>query len=593
MGMKMSVLKSYIDSDLFRKSSKILIEKLQSYGLKISNEHKECLDSLLRTFDASLKENLPPNYYLSSLPPGWGKTEAIASFIKAWKSCGFLPEGSVLIGLRTKDEIQSLVERLELDDADFACLTSDPKINALGCGDRQWHRARVLITTQEMVVRRTADRSFRSAKDFHYNGEVRSVRIWDESYLKAKQIRLTLSDIQLLPALLKRSLPDAADNVQGIIYRLIGATPGDVIQLPPKFDQTLKVIRAAIRDGKVTPSPKDWATVETLRQMGTRQATVMIERLSKDRVLVGASRPIPNDIAPLIITDASGTVRATYPYWQQASGDLVRLPSGGNDYRDVRFHIWPTPCGKDTLADVGKSWSIYRHVAETMATKPKERWLVISYKTGDRLDVESAVREATGEAIDFSYLNWGRHHGINDFKDIRNIVVIGSFFKDELDYVALASAAAPAAPMVPDRSVIPVMRVGEFKHDMLQAVMRGNARNSKDGVAGECTVYMIVSNLDDPAKLIGETFPGAVAERWSPVKRKPTGRAKEVIDFFEHHYPPGTPFRINKRAVYAILGMSKQHFGNLCRNSGHIKAYFRDNDICSDGIQHLARGPGS
>lgn len=106
--------------------------KLNSYGVLPSKESPDCLYNLLKVFTRALDETLEDAHYVCSVDPGGGKTEAIVCFVKAWKSLEFLPKGGILIAVNTIDQIDSLVNRLGLDEDDYACLAGDDTILRYG-----------------------------------------------------------------------------------------------------------------------------------------------------------------------------------------------------------------------------------------------------------------------------------------------------------------------------------------------------------------------------------------------------------------------------------------------------------------------------
>lgn len=160
-----------------------LIKQLSVTGSNLDSYSASCFRVLMDHFDRGLNGLLNPSFYLSSIPPGYGKTEAIVSFVKAWKDADFNPKGGILIGLQSKDQISSLVKRLGLSKPEVGILTKDDAINDLGSGVNLIGGAPVLITTQQMIASRARDRSFLKVADFFYRGVPRDLRLWDESFL--------------------------------------------------------------------------------------------------------------------------------------------------------------------------------------------------------------------------------------------------------------------------------------------------------------------------------------------------------------------------------------------------------------------------
>lgn len=542
------------------KSFEILMGDFRSFGISPSPKGMNAFKSLFDTLESALTGQLGPSYYLSSLDPGSGKTQAISCFLKAWKSNGFLPEGSVLVGVKTKEEIRGLVNRLGLDDADFACLTRDDEINALGLGKERRHEARLLITTQQMILSRTRDRSFSAASDFHYNGKARSLRIWDESLVLAQPITLSWTALGALAHELKGRHRDLSDRIQAFVKSL-GDEANRLITIPREFKElAAEALREWRRLGKMNTE-----VLESLRAVAGRPMWLVAESGSSSQALIGASKPLPADFAPAIITDASGRVRGTYKIWERAGG-LIRLPANAHDYRDLRINLWARSVGKDVLRDHDESRRIYGEIAKVMNARKNERWLVISYKPSGDLDVEKDLRETVDEDTPFEYLWWGRHHGTNEFKDFKNIVVIGSNFYADLDYKSLTLAASGKPVDEADLEALPNLKGSEFQHNVLQAVMRGHARNSRNGVAGECNVYIVASKAPGPAELIEKTFPGCKLEKWGPTDDGLSGHGKTLVSFLTSYFADTSKQSVKKKDVRERLGIATaQHFGTLLK----------------------------
>jgi hypothetical protein len=564
---------------------KNLLSDLNSFDIISSIDSKNSLRSLIRTFYQGLSGELSPKFYLNSLPPGSGKTQAISSFVRVWKSKGFLPAGGILIALKTKDEIQTLADRLDLDKAEFAAFTRDDAINALGRSNAD--NAPVLITTQQMVISRTEDRTFAGTSAFHYRGKPRALRIWDESFIRAEPVSFDLYGLRALPSILGYRFPALADEISAFSDVVGNAEPGDRVRVPGSIGEALKPARSAIAHGSFKLQPASGALIDGLYKTLGRELIVLATGGKANRSLAGSSRPMPADIAPLIITDASGDVRSTYSLMEQASGNLVRLPSAPMRYSKMHIHLWETSASKETLGNSQKNGDVYRHITKAM-TEVAGPWLVISFKGAqDKVDVEAELKSTLRGEVDFSFLNWGRHHGINAYKDVRNILVVGSYFYPPQAYSALgiASVGLPVSK-APDIDRMAV-KAGEFQHNMLQAILRGNARNSVDGVAGECDVYIIASARNHARRLLAATFPGAEISNWGPPKNRPlTGHAKAVMDAIDR-LMTSSVMKIRKKDIYTAANISKNEFHRQTEKPV-VQVLLRARGIISQG-QHLVR----
>ena len=111
-----------------------------------SEEMYEALLDIALTLEDMANGKAENKIHLSSLAPGIGKTQTICFFLNLLLKEKQYEDKGILIGLSSYDEIESYIERLDIDRSNIAVLTSDSKINKLGNSDPL--EAQVLFTTQ-------------------------------------------------------------------------------------------------------------------------------------------------------------------------------------------------------------------------------------------------------------------------------------------------------------------------------------------------------------------------------------------------------------------------------------------------------------
>ncbi len=74
--------------------------------------------------------------------------------------------------------------------------------------------------------------------------------------------------------------------------------------------------------------------------------TVVIRRSGNSSLFVDYENTLPADLKPILICDASGRVRQTYPHWSKGRGDLVTLQSGDKFYTNLTLNVWQTSGSK-------------------------------------------------------------------------------------------------------------------------------------------------------------------------------------------------------------------------------------------------------
>ncbi len=553
---------------LYNRAYHLTLRRLELYGSMLSNPIRFSISSLVLALDSGLRGTLPPAYYLSSLPPGTGKTEAISSFIAAWNNEGFNPDSSIILCFQSKEEIRSMINRLDLNDSDYACYTRDDDLNALGRGKEDARNARILFTTQQMIISRTKTHKFSSITELFYKEGARPLRIWDESMTVAESVAVRWTAIVGLYEAIQHSYRPLANILRGLIEQG-EAMDESSVRVPKGIkDATKELMNAARIDPHLLTHDRR-RTLEGLLALEGRSAW----RVAGDygeRALVGATKPLPNDFAPAIITDASGAVRGTYEAMERGIGGLVRLPYFPNDYSKVRIHLWTRAAGRKALGTVANRDRIFRTIAKMIATKPGEEWLVIGPKTVGSLSTEAELAQYLPNAVSVSFLNWGRHHGTNRHRNVKNVIVIGTYTYPKEAYTALEIAAAgvPIEDMTAFRWE--EMREAEIAHNMLQGMLRGNARNSDHGVSRDCDIYLIAPPSPDMARVLSTVFPNASFDVWGEVRRDgPTGQSGKLLDVLKTHFANPLAPRLSKDAARSAAGIgnTKQGLTNVLARS--------------------------
>jgi hypothetical protein len=272
-------------------------------------------------------------------------------------------------------------------------------------------------------------------------------------------------------------------------------------------------------------------------------------------LLVGTKPTLPEDFAPVVVSDASGRVRSTYELWAKHKDDLELLTGASNSYLKLNVRLWNRSCGKVSLSRPKVQQEVAEAILEAFNRDPKGEWLVISYK-----DALPALRQAVEDlnapvpTERLHWINWGRHHSTNAFRDVENVILIGQNTYRSADYLALTLAASglPIDPKkLPDTSSI---RLGEYRHHLLQAVCRGSVRKASGGTAGRCNAYVLTSQ-GDAQGVLEEVFPGCSLSVWREPEAPFTGKLAAAINFLESVFAdPGTT-SVNKKAIRDAIGI--------------------------------------
>ena len=559
--------------------------KLSSLGSRSSTGAGCGLHSLLHTLERALRGELADNYYLASLDPGQGKSLGVASFVNSWAELGYTPDEGVLIGVSRLSEIETLVTQSCLKPTEFGVLTSNPILNDLGLPRERLGTARVLFTTQQMIIRRCAGQRFAQTTAFNYRGRQRKLRVWDETLTPAEPFTVGRDALGFLLSPLRLDRPDYHKAVWELMLNLEKAEEGQRVFVPtglaapPKASEWLK-----------EPNEHQRELVENLGRLAGRQALVVSDG-GLGNTLVGVERSLPPDFAPAVVLDASGRVRPTYGVWSRYRGDLVRLPSAISDYANVHFHVWQQPSGRRKLRLPESRKRIVTGLAEAINLAPDSRWLVIHYKDAVQFPPE-LLAHVGGDADRVQFLTWGNHHGTNDYRDVANVALVGQLTYAKSAYVALALAAG-----LPESRASDVGRDfmdGEWAHHTLQAALRGAARKVVSGKASPMEVYMVASPSPSRTEDLKRIFPGAMVSEWDPWPKELRGQARAVAEYLSERFAAGV-HRVRKREAREAVGIahSSTFAGNILKNPAFIQ-FLDERGIGSVGQYFLApdRGQG-
>jgi len=527
---------------------------LSSFGSSLSPSGRTALQALLESLEAGLHGILPPSYYLSAIDPGTGKSLAVASFLKAWKARGFLPDSSVLVGVSSLAEIDSYLQNAGLSREEVGVLTGDEPRNALGAPKAAHGDTRVLFTTQQMIQSRTRGRLLADAADFHYRGKPRSLRIWDESLTLGEAVTLRVDDLGLLASPLRQRNPAFVEAVKAFQRFLWDASAGQAIQVPNEFDTPVKGAERLPADA-----------LETLGRLKklTGQEVRLVDGSNGDIQLSGAFPALPADFAPAVILDASGRVRSTYKIWEERLGTLTRLPAAASDYRNLDLNLWPRGSGKQSMAIPSVRAEVVRAMADVI-NDDDEDWLVIHYKDQPAIfrELTALVEHRADERL--HPLTWGQHHGTNRFAGIRNIMIVGQLTYGEAAYRSKASAAVGGGAVNLSAGDLVELEGGEFSHHLLQALCRASVRSGQGGVAGACRAYVVANPLIATPERLHVIFPGSRLGEWRPaLTTGARGHAGGLIAYLAGRFAAQPDSVVPKSDARKALGLSTPAFAKL------------------------------
>jgi len=548
-----------------------------------SEKMYDALKDIIKTLVAMADQRADPVIYLSSLDPGVGKTTAVTAFVQALMADPGYANVGVMICVARLDEIKGMIARMGIPRESLAVLTSDPEVNELG--GAQANNAQVLFTTQQRLEKHLDGGSFSRASEFFYQDRPRDVRVWDETWLPGVGVMVSRDDISSMLKYLRPHYPELTDYLETLFIHSKEMKNGSRIDVPD-FDRQYQVdlnTALSLFDGPQSLS----LAVTSLWHMSGR-TIVLRNDDAYGRVMLTYRQTLPDDLSPMIVLDASGRVRQTYPEMKRHRKNIRMLRPAIKRYDNLNLHLWCTGAGKTSWSKADKFEELVDGITSTILKKPDEEWLIVVHKAGGKIrNIESAVVDRLGESFDVSklhFINWGRHMATNEFATVPNVILAGTLFYRPSHYEALGRLAADRHPSL-EYSTDDQKRIaqGEHLHGILQALCRASVRRCQGDVCAPCNAYVIASVNSGIPDALAKVFPGARIRDWRPVGRVLKGKVKEALAYIDKCLSQGQEV-IRFTDVMKAIGMkSSSNFRSDIRQHPDFMAELSERWIKEDG----------
>ncbi|WP_096171794.1 hypothetical protein [Cohaesibacter sp. ES.047] len=564
-------------------TSSLITELEKRGGGTTQQDVEEALRELVATMVAMAEGAASPNFFLSSLDPGVGKTTAMVHFIRELVRSEQHSGASALLCFSRHEEIVRVAKELKLHPADYAVFTSEEGVNRLSCTPP--NEARVLLTTHAMVKSRCRDNSFSDADVFHYQGKARVVRVWDEAMVFSEVISVNTDQLASLRDPLRPSHPVLAEFVTGLEMELVSIGASGIFTWPD-VENVTKVCRWSAKRGL---GPKQASLLDTIYALSGRHVLLRPPRKGSSVISALNNRDaIPDDLAPIVILDASGRVRSSYDLLGKSKGNLVKLPSVARNYRNLTIGIMHKGSGKDAWLKNGDT--LAQEVAQLIDSKPDEEWLVIYLKGAIGGRTPERIKELLiSDAGRVQFLNWGKHQGTNDFRHIQNVILASLNNYPETDYEMTARhcSGTPNDQAIA-ATVVSQVQAGEHMHHILQALCRSYVRQGSGNECGVCNAYIIAPPCSGARAFLPKVFPGCQITTWKPAKVKLKGWVADAIRQIEAYFaenPDGTYLYKDLRKQLGVKDIS--NFNKRVRKHDSFKIALDDL-----GLEEVTQGNG-
>jgi hypothetical protein len=242
---------------------------------------------------------------------------------------------------------------------------------------------------------------------------------------------------------------------------------------------------------------------------------------------------VPDDLAPVVILDASGRIKAAYDWWDRHRGNLFTLEAAPKDYNNLTVHVWDRGGGQASFEAEQARLRRTSAIIETIKSKPSEGWLVICHKAYYDDIKRDVLRELEADPARLSFIYWGIHRASNEFCDVPNIILAGTQFLPPSAYEGIGRAARG---LLPEEGQITnemqrEIELGETADRVLQAACRGVVRKAVGDRCPPCNVYIIARPFSGVRDLLPHIFPGCQIEPWNPGPPYLPKKAQRAFDF--------------------------------------------------------------
>ena len=553
---------------LSKRTFKILLTKLQTYGNTLSPAHEQALWGLIWAYN-SMSNGEMQGRYAFPLPCGTGKTQSIVSFCQALAELNKTnPEYQEISIAVSASKVEALCD-LKRDlinsgvpaewiglfhsykfKSDVARRFLNGEIQELPDGyaseptTDNHDKKRILLCTHNRVRRQDAVDAFND-----YKGKPRSLLIYDESLIKSDARVIKIENLQSGVGHFRpkkgNDVRDAAiDYIEKALHMVDAELkaqedlkrPPRSVKLPELTDKEIQRYKSAF-----DPSYENTKYLRALLSMSENPLRVM--RTGQGEGFISYEVRVSPELENIIILDASHNVRDLLRYDKTIS-QLPKSRQVSIDYGNLHLHQLKHCSGRHSMEaafpkDIKKRLLSLEIQDVVKKIPPDEGILFFTFKQRNRgvnfeqtikedlksfgidTDAKVRVKERQGDAdvmIErnrFNFLTWGNETSLSSFSFCRNVICVGILHRSHLEISGLIAGQADNLLLEINQEEIQEAVKGEVNHCLYQALARGSIRK----IQGNKTMPMnawIIDKLNDVHERLSVVLPGAQWLEWQP-----------------------------------------------------------------------------
>ena len=368
----------------------------------------------------------------------------------------------------------------------------------------------------------------------------------------------------------------AADDLEQFIDKLKKTDVGSVLRFPsfvfPDLERAKK------------QSPEVSGVMDALRSLSGSYVRVLKSHRNIEMAL-HIRDALPIDISPMLVLDASGSVRQTYCAWSEYRGGLIHLPSVRKNYSPLTVHFMKRGGGKDSWRQ--SSHELAQEVADAINSRPDEKFLVVHHKSETSFDPQREIlRLVEGNKKRVQFIHWGQHQATNAYREIPNVILAGVMHLPDSQHsgLAYASTGYQLTEDLPD-GLTDKIRLGELGHAILQAAGRGVMRGFEDGSCPPCNLYIIAAAQSGIEGELPKLFPGCSTRSWKRRHKDPKGKVKAALEYIQQQRQQHPSAPVMFADVMTHLGISdRPNFNRTIRKHPDFKKGLEEMAMVEDVV---------
>lgn len=546
-------------SRLADRAHAILMREMESFGNRMSIEHKVALHNLEYAYtDTIIGMNQGRVAWPMSV--GGGKTESVAALAAAAAELG--EDISLLVSQNTIEALCKLKRRMialgvpsqsiglvhsKLYDPERAEDARNPELPTTNYASEPSitdspSNYRFLLASHEMLKTR---------EDIHelnrFGGAERDLVIWDESLLKSRGRTLDILQLKsavgaAAPYIEQCSNDDAHAAFKFIRYcvdeleaeleaQLDDSRPAQPLRLPEKVETTITAWEVAL-----SASVSNADVVQTLKSfLSITQYTIRVVKLQRGAV-IQYDLLIPSTLKRIVVLDASYNIRELVSTFDHEI-EVIDSYANVKDFSTVTVNQLWHGGGRSSIDPAlrKRNSPLLRAIVERIETYDADKGVIVfSYKPRPQEERKGIASHAeliqqalvkAGVDIDaklangkprFVWLTWGQELGLSNFSYCEHVMHVG-IYRQSRHSLALSIAGQLddlTAPEAGDSSAVRAVELSEVFHALYQAAGRGHCRQTILGHAGNMQLDWI--GLESfPEHYWSEALPGARLGQWT------------------------------------------------------------------------------